>query len=172
MAEVWLSLGGNIGDRKAAMDEAVARIGQLPGTEVTGRSSYYRTAPVGPIAQDWFVNICVAIRTSLGEAALHAACRRIEAAMGRDRANEISWGPRVVDIDVIARSDLPDAAPHRELMRGYVIVPLAEIAPDLRIDGHQVSAMVSRADLAGVEKLGWSVPPISGSSEDRGAARR
>ncbi|MBN8994143.1 MAG: 2-amino-4-hydroxy-6-hydroxymethyldihydropteridine diphosphokinase [Rhizobiales bacterium] len=163
MAEAWLSLGGNIGDRKAAMDAAVRRLGQLPGTAVTARSSYYRTAPVGPVAQDWFVNICVAIRTTLGEADLRVACRDIEAAMGRDRAREISWGPRIADLDVIARSDIPDVPAHRELTRGYVIVPLAEIAPNLRVAGRAVSAILAEADRAGVEKLGWPAPPVSAS---------
>jgi len=172
VAEAWLSLGGNIGDRKAAMDEAVARIGRRPGTAVTARSSYYRTAPVGPVAQDWFVNICVAIRTTLDEAALRDACRTVETSMGRDRTKEISWGPRIVDIDVIARSDSAGAAPHRELTRGYVIVPLAEIAAELRIAGRTVSSLAADADVAGVEKLGWDVPAVSASSADPAAARR
>lgn len=158
MAEAWLSLGGNIGDRMRAMDEAVDRLAQLPGTRVTRRSSYYRTAPVGPVAQDWFVNICVAVRTSLDDAALRAACRAIEAAMGRDRSKEISWGPRIVDLDVIARSDLPAAPAHRELTRGYVIVPLAEIAPDLVMGGRMVREILADADVTGVERLDWVVP--------------
>jgi 2-amino-4-hydroxy-6-hydroxymethyldihydropteridine diphosphokinase len=157
VAEAWLSLGGNIGDRKRAMDEAVDRLAQLPGTRVTSRSSYYRTAPVGPVAQDWFVNICVAVRTSLDDAALRAACRAIEAAMGRDRSEEISWGPRIVDLDVIARSDLPAVPAHRELTRGYVIVPLAEIAPDLVIGGRMVREILADADVTGVERLDWVV---------------
>jgi 2-amino-4-hydroxy-6-hydroxymethyldihydropteridine diphosphokinase len=160
VAEAWLSLGGNIGDRKRAMDEAVDRLRQLPGTRVTARSSYYRTAPVGPIAQDWFVNLCVAIETRLGEGELRAACREIEAAMGRDRSQEISWGPRVVDLDVIARSDRPAAQAHRELTRGYVIVPLAEIAPDLVIGGRRVVEIAAEADVAGVERLDWVVPRV------------
>jgi 2-amino-4-hydroxy-6-hydroxymethyldihydropteridine diphosphokinase len=160
VAEAWLSLGGNIGDRKRAMDEAVARLGQLSSTRVTARSSYYRTAPVGPVEQDWFVNICAAIETGLDDAALRAACREIETAMGRDRAREISWGPRVADLDVIARSDMPHAPAHRELMRGYVIVPLAEIAPDLVIAGRAVREVIAVADVTGVEKLDWLVPPF------------
>jgi 2-amino-4-hydroxy-6-hydroxymethyldihydropteridine diphosphokinase len=158
VAEAWLSLGGNIGDRKRAMDEAVARLGRLPGTRVTARSSYYRTAPVGPVEQDWFVNLCVAIETGMDDAALRAACREIETAMGRDRSREISWGPRVVDLDVIARSDMSDAPAHRELTRGYVIVPLAEIAPDRVVAGRTVSEIAAEADVAGVERLDWTVP--------------
>jgi len=158
VAEAWLSLGGNIGDRKRAMDEAVTRLGQLPATRVSARSSYYRTAPVGPVEQDWFVNICVAIETGLDEAALRAACRAIEAAMGRDRAKETSWGPRVVDLDVIARSDRLAVPAHRELTRGYVLVPLMEIAPDLVIGGRGVREILAASDATGVERLDWLVP--------------
>ena len=157
MAEAWLSLGANIGDRKAAIDAAVARLGALPGTKVIARSAYYRTAPVGPVAQEWFVNIAVSVLTELDTAALRAACREIEAALGRDRTKEVAWGPRIVDIDVIAASDRPKAKPHRELTRGYVIVPLAEIAPELEIAGRTAAEYLAAADRAGVEKLDWVV---------------
>ena len=158
MPEAWLSLGGNVGDRKAAIDTAVAALGRLPDTTVTARSSYYRTAPVGPIAQDWFVNIVVALRTELDTAALRTACRQIESELGRDRTREIAWGPRIVDIDVIAATDRPDAKPHRELKRGYVIVPLAEVAPNLVIGGRSATEILAEADISGVEKLDWAVP--------------
>lgn len=155
MNQAWLSLGGNIGDRKAAIDAAVERLGALPGTTVTARSSYYRTAPVGPVAQDWFVNIAVAVATELDTADLRNAGREIETALGRDRSKEISWGPRTVDIDVIAASDRPNAKPHRELKRGYVIIPLTEIAPDLTIAGRTTADYLAGADTSGVEKLDW-----------------
>jgi 2-amino-4-hydroxy-6-hydroxymethyldihydropteridine diphosphokinase len=155
MADAWLSLGANIGDRRATIDAAVERLGALPGTSLTARSSYYRTEPVGPVAQDWFVNIAVAVRTDLNTAALRTACREIEAGLGRDRSSEIPWGPRSIDIDVIAASDRPRAKPHRELTRGYVIVPLAEIAPGLTIAGRTLAAYLADADTAGVEKLDW-----------------
>ncbi len=161
MAEAWLSLGGNIGDRKAAIDSAVARLAELPGTAVTARSLYYRTVPVGPVAQDWFVNIVVAVRTDLDAESLREACRTIESALGRDRAREISWGPRVIDIDVLASSDEPGALAHRDLAYGYVIVPLAEIAPSLVIGGRTVAEYRTDADGAGVTKLDWPVPPCS-----------
>lgn len=160
MAETWLSLGGNIGDRKAAIDEAVVRLAGLPGTTVTARSSYYRTAPVGPVAQERFVNIAVALRTEFDTTALRVACRGIEAALGRNRSMEIAWGPRIIDIDVIAASDRPKARPHRELTRGYVIVPLAEIAPGLVVAGRRVAEYLVEADVAGVERLDWPVPPV------------
>ena len=170
MAEAWLSLGANLGDRTANIDAAVARLGQLPQTSVTARSSYYRTEPVGPIAQDWFVNIAVAVQTELDTTALRAACREIEAALGRDRAKEIAWGPRAIDIDVVAATDRPNAKPHRELRRGYVIAPLAEIAPDLRVGGTTVAELRAEANVSGVVRLDWTFT-IPASSTNPGGAR-
>jgi 2-amino-4-hydroxy-6-hydroxymethyldihydropteridine diphosphokinase len=152
MVEAYLSLGANIGDRRAAIDAAVERLSGLPGTAVLARSSYYRTAPVGPVAQDWFLNIAVSVRTRLSRAALEEACRAIEATLGRNRAREIPWGPRRIDIDVIAMAG--EAGPHHhELMRGYVIVPLAEIAPGLVIGDRTVLERSRQTDVAGVERL-------------------
>jgi 2-amino-4-hydroxy-6-hydroxymethyldihydropteridine diphosphokinase len=157
MIDAYLSLGGNIGDRRAMLDEAVARLADLPGTAVTARSSYYRTAPVGPVAQEWFLNIAVALRTGMDAADLESACRRIEAALGRDRTRDIPWGPRTVDIDLIAIAG-DERGVHRELTRGYVIVPLAEVAPGLVIAGKTVAQRLAGADTAGVERLDWPVP--------------
>src|SRR5258708_31601558 len=106
MTEAFLALGSNLGDRKALVDEAVQRIGKLPGTRLTARSSYYRTEPVGPVPQEWFLNIAVRLRTELGPNALLAACHAIEAALGRRREAEIRWGPRFIDIDLIAFGEL------------------------------------------------------------------
>jgi 2-amino-4-hydroxy-6-hydroxymethyldihydropteridine diphosphokinase len=108
-----LSLGGNVGDRKAAMDAAVERLAALPGTRVTARSPHYRTAPDGPVAQDWFVNLAVAVETEMDATELAAACKRIEAALGRDRSREIPWGPRPVDIDVVATARRHRCCRHR-----------------------------------------------------------
>ena len=71
------------------------------GHEVRARSSYCRTEPVGPVEQEWFLNIGVALRTAQSRGDLSAACRAIEAEFGRDRSQEISWGPRPIDIDVV-----------------------------------------------------------------------
>lgn len=169
MAEAYLSLGSNVGDRKHLIDEAVTRLARLPETRVTARSSYYRTAPVGPIAQEWFLNIAVALRTSLALPALRRACSSIEAALGRDRTVEIPWGPRAIDIDVIYMRGEEQA--HPELFRGYVLAPLAELAPAERIGGRRVADLVRDADLAGVERLDWPVPSPPDASRDRVGAR-
>ena len=151
-----LSLGGNMGDRKALMDEAVRRLGEIPETVVRARSSYYRTEPVGPVKQDWFLNIAVALRTGQSRSELVAACRAVEAALGRDRSREISWGPRPMDIDVLGYDDW-----HAKDDRAFVLVPLAEIAPQVLVEGNSVADRAASVGIAGVEKLDWPVPPIA-----------
>jgi 2-amino-4-hydroxy-6-hydroxymethyldihydropteridine diphosphokinase len=166
MADAFVALGSNLGDRKALVDEAVRRLGQMPATRLLRRSSYYRTEPVGPVSQEWFLNIAVAIRTGLDPDALLTACHEIEAALGRRRASEIRWGPRFVDIDVIAFDDVARTGPGLTLPhprfaeRGFVLVPLAEIAAGLVIGGRTVADYLADADASGVEKLDWPVPPV------------
>jgi 2-amino-4-hydroxy-6-hydroxymethyldihydropteridine diphosphokinase len=166
MTDALLGLGSNLGDRKALVDEAVARLGRLPGTSLTARSSYYKTEPVGPVSQEWFLNIAVALRTELDPDALLAACHDIETELGRNRTAEIRWGPRFIDIDLIAfgdvsRSEAGLTLPHpRFAERGFVLVPLAEIAADVRIGGRAVADHLVVVGSAGVEKLEWPIPPL------------
>ena len=166
MTETLLALGGNLGDRKALVDEAVTRLGRLPGTRLAARSSYYRTEPVGPVPQEWFLNIAVRLQTELGPDALLAASHGIEAALGRKREAEIRWGPRFIDIDIIAfgeltRSDASLTLPHpRFAERGFVLVPLAEIAAGVRIGDRTVATHLADVGGAGVEKLDWPVPAL------------
>jgi len=142
--DALLSLGGNMGDRKALMDDAVTRLNSIPETVVSARSSYYRTEPDGPVKQDWFLNIAVSLRTVQSREELVAACRAIETALGRDRAKEIPWGPRPIDIDVVSYdgSAIMDD-------RAFVIIPLAEIAPRFKGSAREV----------GIAKVDWPVPP-------------
>jgi 2-amino-4-hydroxy-6-hydroxymethyldihydropteridine diphosphokinase len=155
--EALLSLGGNMGDRKALADEAIARLSRLPHTIVTAQSSYYRTEPVGPVAQSWFLNLAVMVHTELSVAALVAACRAIETELGRDRANEISWGPRPIDIDVVAFREAAKGAftARDKIDRAFVLVPLAEIAREEWIEGERIIDMASAVDRAGVSALDW-----------------
>jgi 2-amino-4-hydroxy-6-hydroxymethyldihydropteridine diphosphokinase len=151
-ATCYLSLGANIGDCKANLDAAVAAIGRLPDTRVVARSSYYRSAPDGPVQdQPAFINIAVVV-IAPDRDTLATACRRIEAALGRDRTREISWGPRPIDIDVLGE-------PLDE--RPFVLVPLAEIAPTAVFGGRRVGeiAAAGSSTTEGLEKLDWPVPP-------------
>jgi 2-amino-4-hydroxy-6-hydroxymethyldihydropteridine diphosphokinase len=148
-----LSLGGNVGDRRALMDGAVLRLVALPETRLVARSSYYRAAPVGPVEQPWYLNIAVELSTELSRDALVGACRIIEAELGRDRSKEISWGPRTMDIDVVAYRSVADID-----NRAFVLVPLAEIAPDFRVAATTIGAVAAAIDATGVERLNWQVP--------------
>jgi 2-amino-4-hydroxy-6-hydroxymethyldihydropteridine diphosphokinase len=159
MSEALLALGGNVGNSRALLDRAVALL--CDGTEVrlTARSSEYRTLPWGFKYQSPFINLCIAVETELKPRELLANAQSVELQLGRDRAHEKRWGPRTVDIDIIAYDDLAIAElgltlPHPRLFeRGFVLVPLAEIAPDRVIAGQKVSDALSRVDIAGIERL-------------------
>jgi 2-amino-4-hydroxy-6-hydroxymethyldihydropteridine diphosphokinase len=146
---MFLSLGSNVGDRKALIDAAVRRLNELPETKVLVRSSYYKTAPVGPVKQAWFLNIAVGVETGLSRVELASACRAIEEALGRDRAREIPSGPRPIDVDVLGEP-LDD--------RAFVLAPLAEIAPGIVFDGEAVEARLAKASVRGVTRLAWPLP--------------
>jgi 2-amino-4-hydroxy-6-hydroxymethyldihydropteridine diphosphokinase len=159
MAEALLALGGNVGDVRATLDRAVAMLCEGGGVRLLARSSDYRTPPWGVTDQPAFVNACLRIETSLAPRALLARAQTVERELGRDRGKEQRWGPRTIDIDLIAYDDVrceePDLAlPHpRALERAFVMVPLADIAPDWIIDGIAVTAAVARLDAGGIERL-------------------
>src|SRR5262249_13170440 len=104
-------------------------------------------------------NLCFAVETDLTPRALLARAQAVERAFGRERSKERRWGPRRVDIDLVAYDDLvlqePDLTlPHPQLFgRAFVLAPLAEIAPDRRMAGRRVRAALAQLDAGGVEKL-------------------
>ncbi|TDR93664.1 2-amino-4-hydroxy-6-hydroxymethyldihydropteridine diphosphokinase [Enterovirga rhinocerotis] len=155
--EAWLSLGANLGDREAGLREAVRRLGATPGIVVEAVSSLYETPPWGDADQGPFLNCAAAIRTTLAPQALLGAAKAIEAAIGRTETRR--WGPRVIDIDIvhmagIALSDETLTLPHRHWReRAFVLVPLAEIAPELVIDRTAVTAALAACDVSGIRRL-------------------
>ena len=159
MAEALIALGGNIGDVRLTLDRAVAAFCDGEEVRLLARSSDYQTPPWGVEEQPPFVNLCIAVETRLGPRALLARAQSVERALGRRRAAERRWGPRPVDIDLIAYDDLalrePDLTlPHPRLFeRAFVLVPLAEIAPEKMIAGTRVRDALARLDTTGVEKL-------------------
>ena len=148
MAEAVLALGGNLGPVRDTFDRAVARLCDGESVRLLARSSDYRTAPWGDPDQPSFVNACLIART-----------QAIEAALGRNRAAERRFGPRPIDIDLVAYDSLviaePDLVlPHPSaLERAFVLAPLAEIAPDWMIGGVAVADALARLDRSGVERL-------------------
>ncbi|HEY6833231.1 MAG TPA: 2-amino-4-hydroxy-6-hydroxymethyldihydropteridine diphosphokinase [Pseudolabrys sp.] len=159
MTEAWLALGGNIGDSRAILDRAIKML--CDGTEVRliARSSDYRTPPWGFKYQPPFVNLCIAVETTLPPRDLLARAQDVERQLGRDRAHEKKNGPRTADIDIVAYDDLsldePNLTlPHPRLFeRAFVLVPLAEIAADRRINGVLIADALAKIDQTGVEKL-------------------
>ena len=101
----------------------------------------------------------IKIQTRMTPDAMLAACHEIEARLGRDRMREVRWGPRTIDIDLIAFGDIMRDGPHLHLPhprfaeRAFVIVPLHELAPDLTIGGHSVAMLFNTLDRSGVQKI-------------------
>ena len=159
MADALLALGGNVGDARATLDRAVALMCDGAAVRLTARSSDYSTPPWGVEDQAPFVNLCLAVATELSPHALLARALAVERALGRDRAHEQRWGPRPVDIDILAYDDLRlDESgltlPHPRLFeRAFVLVPLAEIAPERVIAGVRVRDALARVDTGGIERL-------------------
>jgi 2-amino-4-hydroxy-6-hydroxymethyldihydropteridine diphosphokinase len=159
MAEALIALGGNVGDARATLDRAVAMFCDGDAVTLRARSSDYLTPPWGVENQPSFVNLCLAVTTALSPRDLLARAQRVERALGRDRAREQRWGPRPVDIDLLAYDDValhePDLVlPHPRLFeRAFVLVPLAEIAADRLIGGIRVRDALTRVDTAGIERL-------------------
>ncbi|MHB9023242.1 MAG: 2-amino-4-hydroxy-6-hydroxymethyldihydropteridine diphosphokinase [Armatimonadota bacterium] len=141
-SRVYLSLGSNLGNREALLREAVARIGMLPGTRVIGESAMLETAPWGKTDQPAFLNMALAIETTFSPEALLDRLRAIEDALGRQRSEH--WGPRTLDIDLLVFEDAVRDTPALRLphpyltSRQFVLQPLAEIAPDLIVNGKTV----------------------------------
>jgi 2-amino-4-hydroxy-6-hydroxymethyldihydropteridine diphosphokinase len=158
-AEAFVGLGGNIGDVRSTFDAAVAMLCDGGALRLVARSSDYRTPPWGVTDQPRFINAVIAVSTSLAPQDLLARALTVERALGRDRSKERRWGPRRIDIDILAYDDLALAdadltLPHPRLFeRAFVLVPLAEIAPEGEIAGIRVRDALAGLDAAGIEKL-------------------
>ncbi len=159
MGNALIALGGNIGDVRATFPKAISNILGTAQATLLARSSDYRTPPWGEQAQDPFINACVEVETSLDPHALLFTLHKIEKRFGRDRAKEQRWGPRTLDLDLLAYDDAvinqPDLTlPHPRLFeRAFVLVPLAEIAPDRTIAGRSVAAALAQLSTEGIERL-------------------
>lgn len=139
MRRAYLSLGSNVGDRYEHLNSAIPLV---VGSDEYRLSKVYETEPVGGVPQDDFWNLVVELTTSASAYELLERARLAEAAAGRTR--DVRWGPRTLDVDVLLVGDevLDDpelTVPHPRLYeRAFVLVPLAELAPDL-VDGDQLA---------------------------------
>jgi 2-amino-4-hydroxy-6-hydroxymethyldihydropteridine diphosphokinase len=156
----YLGLGSNLGDRAAMLSHAIESL-DWGDVRVIARSGVYETDPVGgPPGQPPFLNQVVAVDSRLDARALWERCSAVEAALGRSREREERWGPRAIDIDLLLFGEgsvvEPDlVVPHPRLAeRAFVIVPLAEIAPEARIGPAGTAAAVrARIDASGVRAV-------------------
>jgi 2-amino-4-hydroxy-6-hydroxymethyldihydropteridine diphosphokinase len=159
MTEALIGLGGNVGDVRATLSAAIDMVCDGREVRLVARSSDYRTPPWGVTDQAPFVNACIAVDTRLAPQQLLARALDTERAFGRDRAREQRWGPRTIDIDLLAYDDVvvdePQLVlPHPRLFeRAFVLVPLAEIVPERMIAGIRIGDAVERVDTGGIERL-------------------
>lgn len=165
---VWLGLGGNVDDALETLTAAVYAIDDVDGIAVEEVSGVYRTPPWPPaddprhVPQEDYLNLVVRAVTTLTPHEVLAETQLIEAAFGRDRTREVRWGPRSLDIDVLLFADRvlesPELTiPHPRLTeRGFVLVPLAEVAPGARLpDGRSVMRLLN--DLAPLDDISLDV---------------
>jgi len=137
------------------MASALAVLDAHPDCRVAAVSRLYRTPPWGKTDQSHFFNSCAAVETRLAPEALLDLCLSIEREMKRERIER--WGPRTLDIDVLTYEGVEQDAPRLELPhprmteRGFVLMPLADIAPELMVKGRAVADWLVSADIAGIE---------------------
>lgn len=159
MASVLIALGGNVGDVRDTFRRAISNICGMTQAALIARSSDYATPPVGGVPQDDYVNAVIEIETELDPHALLFTLHRIEQKFGRNRMNETRWGPRGLDLDMIAYDDVVIAKPEltlphpRATERAFVLVPLAEIAPDREIAGMSVADWLKQVRTDDIRKL-------------------
>jgi 2-amino-4-hydroxy-6-hydroxymethyldihydropteridine diphosphokinase len=154
-----VALGSNLGPSQQQILSAIDALADLQSTRIAGRSRLYRTAPWGVLEQPDFVNAVVKLETSLSAHDLLDALLAIERLAGRERNGE-RWGPRTLDLDLlhmagVALADPRLTLPHPRLaVRAFVLLPLAELAPELWIPGvGRVDELLAQCDRTGCAPL-------------------
>lgn len=152
MQRAYVGLGSNLANPPVQIESGLRAIAALPRSRLSARSRLYRSAPWGRRDQPEFVNAVASLDTALGPRELLDALLAIERSAGRERGAG-RWGPRTLDLDILAYADVQCDEPGLHLPhphaheRAFVLLPLAEIAPDLLIPGHgTVVDLASRLD--------------------------
>lgn len=159
MVEALLALGGNVGNSRAILERAIDLLCDGKDIRLLARSSDYRTPPWGFKYQPHFVNLAIAVETSLGPRELLKRAQAVELQLGRDRAHEKRNGPRTADIDILTYDELTMSEPNltlphpRLFERAFVLLPLAEIAGDRIIAGRRVDTAAKAIDASGIHRL-------------------
>ncbi|MDM9621601.1 2-amino-4-hydroxy-6-hydroxymethyldihydropteridine diphosphokinase [Rhizobium sp. S96] len=150
-----LGLGGNLGDPVKSMALALRALDEREDCRVSAVSRLYRTPPWGKTDQSFFFNSCARVETTLAPEALLDVCLEIERGMKRERIER--WGPRTLDMDILTYAGVSQDAPRLALPhprmtdRGFVLMPLADFAADMIVDGRSVGEWLAKADIAGIE---------------------
>ncbi|MGC9523987.1 MAG: 2-amino-4-hydroxy-6-hydroxymethyldihydropteridine diphosphokinase [Limnospira sp.] len=155
---VAIALGSNLGDSRATVETALESLDRHPQISLKARSHWYRTAPVGPPQPD-YINGCAILNVTLTPEALLETLLTVERQFGRVRRER--WGPRTLDLDLLLFDDLILKTPSLELPhprmreRAFVLVPLAEIAPDWLdpIAGKAIGQLLETVDPSGIQKI-------------------
>lgn len=152
----YIGLGANLGDPRRQLQEALAKLAAADEVEVLKVSAFYLTPPLGPPGQPWYVNAVAQVRTRLEPEELLRVLHRVEQDLGRVRGER--WGPRVIDLDLLLYDGLITSGPelvlpHGEMhRRAFVLVPLAEIAPEAWHPVLEKTAEALLAELAATER--------------------
>ena len=154
MELVALGLGGNVGDPRAAMADALRELGARSDCRVVTVSRLYATPPWGKTDQAEFLNCCALIETLLHPEPFLDVCLDMERRRKRERVER--WGPRTIDIDILTYGD---SAYHSETLelphprmtaRGFVMMPLADVAPEMVLGQKNVRDWLTEADIEGI----------------------
>jgi 2-amino-4-hydroxy-6-hydroxymethyldihydropteridine diphosphokinase len=154
LVQIGLSLGSNLGRPPDNIRRALALLAAGGRVQPTRVSTIYRTAPWGYLDQNVFANACALAVTRLAPEALLDEVKSVESRVGRTES--FRWGPRLIDVDILFYGDLacdtPSLTiPHRDLFaRAFVLIPLAEIAPDLSVAGRSVAAAAAAIGQEGI----------------------
>jgi 2-amino-4-hydroxy-6-hydroxymethyldihydropteridine diphosphokinase len=155
----YVGVGSNLDGPQAQVQRALQALERIRDTRLVVRSHLYKTVPLGDVAQPPFVNAAAGLLTRLSPEDLLGELRRLERELGREPPRE-RWGPRVIDLDLLAfgretRATAALTLPHPGIaLRDFVLYPLADIAPDLEIPGlGKVAELRARVANRGVERL-------------------
>ena len=158
LTPAYIALGSNLDDPAAQVEGGIEELAMLPDTRLGAVSSLYRTAPVGYADQPDFINAVAMIETELSPRALLDALLAIERRYARVRG--VRNGPRTLDLDIVMYGDAAHSEdaltiPHPRMHeRAFVLVPLAEIAPDAVVPGlGKVSDLAARVDASGIARI-------------------
>ena len=150
---ILIGLGSNLGERECQLEQALQRLEQAGDLRIIGVSNLYETKPVGDTDQPEFLNMAARLETLLTPLDLLKRCLAVENEMGRLRTRR--WGPRIIDIDLLEydarRVRLTELIlPHPEIVnRGFVLIPLNDIVPELMLENEKTVAEMTGVFLAG-----------------------